>query len=88
MPRTVRCSLIQASNAVPATETLAVQKEAMIDKHLGLIRKAAADGAQRTARFSGRQLDDHRGAIDHANDRGLGSRGGRAGRLAGRGHRR
>ena len=46
MPRTVRCSLIQASNAVPATETLAVQKKAMIDKHLGLIRKAAADGAQ------------------------------------------
>jgi len=46
VPRIVRCSLIQASNAVPATEPLAVQKKAMIDKHLGLIRKAAADGAQ------------------------------------------
>ncbi len=46
MPRVVRCSIIQASNAVPATEPLAVQKKAMIDKHLGLIRKAAADGAQ------------------------------------------
>ena len=34
MPRIVRCSLIQASNAVPATEPLAVQKKAMIDKHL------------------------------------------------------
>ncbi len=46
MPRIVRCSIIQASNAVPATEPLAAQKQAMIDKHLGLIRKAAADGAQ------------------------------------------
>jgi N-carbamoylputrescine amidase len=46
MPRLVRCSIIQASNAVPATEPLAVQKKAMIEKHLGLIRKAAADGAQ------------------------------------------
>ena len=46
MPRIVRCSIIQASNAVPATEPLAVQKQAMVDKHLGLIRKAAADGAQ------------------------------------------
>ena len=46
MPRVVRCSIIQASNAVPATEPLAVQKQAMIEKHLGLIRQAAADGAQ------------------------------------------
>src|ERR1035438_2725445 len=43
MPRIVRCSIIQASNAVPATEPLAVQKQAMIEKHLGLIRKAAAE---------------------------------------------
>ena len=42
MARIVRCSIIQASNAVPATEPLAVQKQAMIEKHLGLIRKAAA----------------------------------------------
>jgi hypothetical protein len=42
MPRIVRCSIIQASNAVPATEPLAVQKQAMIEKHLGLIRKAAS----------------------------------------------
>ena len=46
MPRLVRCSIIQASTALPATEPLAVQKKAMIEKHLGLIRKAAADGAQ------------------------------------------
>ena len=45
MPRIVRCSIIQASNAVAATEPLAMQKQAMIDKHLGLIRKAASDGA-------------------------------------------
>ena len=46
MPRIVRCSVIQASNAVAATEPLGTQKEAMIEKHLGLIRTAAADGAQ------------------------------------------
>jgi N-carbamoylputrescine amidase len=46
MPRIVRCSIIQASNAVSATEPLAVQKQAMIEKHRGLIRKAASDGAQ------------------------------------------
>ena len=46
MPRVVRCSIIQTSNAVPATEPLAVQKAAMIEKHLGLIRQAAAAGAQ------------------------------------------
>jgi beta-ureidopropionase len=46
MPRIVRCSVIQASTAVPATEPLAKQKEAMVEKHLGLIRKAAAEGAQ------------------------------------------
>jgi beta-ureidopropionase len=46
MPRVVRCSIIQASNAVATTEPLAVQKQAMIDKHLVLIRQAAADGAQ------------------------------------------
>jgi len=46
MSRVVRCSIIQASNAVPATEPLAVQKQAMIEKHLGLIRQAAAEGAQ------------------------------------------
>ena len=34
MPRIVRCSIIQASNAVPATEPLAVQKQAMVDKHM------------------------------------------------------
>src|SRR5437588_8411235 len=46
MPRIVRCYIIQASNAVAATELLSLQKQAMIDKHLALIRKAAADGAQ------------------------------------------
>ena len=46
MPRIVRCSIIQASNALPATEPLGAQKKAMIEKHLALIRKAAADDAQ------------------------------------------
>ena len=44
MPRMVRCSIIQASNAVPATEPLPVQKKAMVEKHVGLIRQAAAAG--------------------------------------------
>ena len=52
MSRIVRCSLIQASIAVPATEPLAVQKQAMIEKHLALIRQAAADGAQIVAGIS------------------------------------
>src|SRR6202451_1764058 len=46
MPRIVRCSIIQASNAVPATEALPAQKKAMVEKHVGLIRQAAKEGAQ------------------------------------------
>jgi N-carbamoylputrescine amidase len=46
MPRIVRCSIIQASNAVPATEPLPAQKKAMVEKHVGLIRQAAKQGAQ------------------------------------------
>src|SRR6202161_3800137 len=46
MPRLVRCSIIQASNALPATEPLAAQKKAMIEKHLDLVRQAAKAGAQ------------------------------------------
>ena len=46
MPRIVRCSIIQASNAVPATEPLPAQKKAMVEKHVGLIRQAARQGAQ------------------------------------------
>ncbi len=46
MPRIVRCSIIQASNAVPATEPLPAQKKAMVEKHVGLIREAAKQGAQ------------------------------------------
>src|SRR5207247_8193027 len=38
MPRSVRCSLIQATNVSPA--------QAMVDKHLGYIRQAADAGAQ------------------------------------------
>jgi N-carbamoylputrescine amidase len=46
MPRVVRCSIIQASNAIPATEPLPAQKKAMVEKHVGLIRQAAKNGAQ------------------------------------------
>ncbi|MGB6973161.1 MAG: nitrilase-related carbon-nitrogen hydrolase [Terracidiphilus sp.] len=46
MSRIVRCSIIQASNALSATEPLADQKKAMIEKHLDLIRQAASAGAQ------------------------------------------
>ena len=46
MPRVVRCSIIQASNALPATEPLAAQKKAMIEKHVALVHQAANDGAQ------------------------------------------
>jgi N-carbamoylputrescine amidase len=51
MARVVRCSLIQASNVVPAGldgagASLGEIKQAMIDKHVGMIRTAAAGGAQ------------------------------------------
>jgi beta-ureidopropionase len=46
MPRIVRCSLIQASNAAPPDASLEDTKQAMIDKHLGFIRQAAWAGAQ------------------------------------------
>ena len=45
MSRIVRCSLIQASNAAPPDASLEDTKQAMIDKHLGLIRQAAWAGA-------------------------------------------
>ena len=41
MPRIVRCGLIQASNALTATHSLAQIKKAMIEKHLKLIEQAA-----------------------------------------------
>src|SRR5580692_4864720 len=46
MPRVIRCSIIQASNALPATEALAAQKKAMVEKHVALVRQAAQAGAQ------------------------------------------
>src|SRR5580692_9207621 len=51
MARLVRCSLIQAKNEVaPGLDgggaSLGEIKQAMIDKHVTMIRKAAADGAQ------------------------------------------
>ena len=46
MPRMVRCSLIQASNAAPPEASLEATKQAMIEKHLGLIRLAADARAQ------------------------------------------
>src|ERR1700685_654273 len=46
MSRVVRCSLIQARNVEPAEKSLADIKKAMIEKHVGMIRKAASDGAQ------------------------------------------
>lgn len=46
MSRIVRCSLIQASSVEHGERSLADVKEAMIAKHLPLIRQAAASGAQ------------------------------------------
>lgn len=46
MPRTVRCSLIQTTSVPIEGLSLPEIKQAMIEKHLPLIRKAAADGAQ------------------------------------------
>ena len=46
MARIVRCSVIQAKNEAPAESSLEVIKRAMLDKHVAMIREAAADGAQ------------------------------------------
>ncbi len=46
MPRTVRCSLIQATNAAPPGATLEATKKVMVDKHVALIEQAAGAGAQ------------------------------------------
>jgi beta-ureidopropionase len=46
MSRVVRCSVIQASTALPATAPLAEQKKAMVEKHIGLVSQAADSGAQ------------------------------------------
>jgi beta-ureidopropionase len=46
MSRIVRCSLIQAKNETPVESSLEAIKQAMLDKHVGMIRRAAADGAQ------------------------------------------
>jgi N-carbamoylputrescine amidase len=48
MPRIVRCSLIQASNAASPELGLDQVKQAMVDKHLGMIRQAAEAGSQIT----------------------------------------
>jgi hypothetical protein len=46
MPRTVRCSLIQAANVASPETPITQIKAGMIEKHLGLIRQAAEAGAQ------------------------------------------
>jgi N-carbamoylputrescine amidase len=51
MARVVRCSLIQTKNELaPAAESggpsLSAIKQAMVEKHAALVRRAAADGAQ------------------------------------------
>lgn len=46
MSRIVRCSLIQATSIHHEGKSLAVVKQAMIDKHISLIRQAAAAGSQ------------------------------------------
>jgi N-carbamoylputrescine amidase len=46
MPRIVRCSLIQAANAVSPELPLEQVKRAMLDKHVGYIEEAVKAGAQ------------------------------------------
>ena len=46
MPRPVRCSLIQASNAAAPGASMEETKQAMVGKHLEYIRQAAAAGGQ------------------------------------------
>src|SRR5580692_3458661 len=46
MPRIVRGGLIQASLTHPGTAAIAKIKQAMIEKHLALLEKAAGKGCQ------------------------------------------
>jgi beta-ureidopropionase len=46
MSRVIRCSLIQAKNVLSPSLELQEIKAAMIDKHIAMIREAAAAGAQ------------------------------------------
>jgi beta-ureidopropionase len=46
MSRVVRCSLIQATNAEPPSSALERIRQVMTEKHVAMIRKAAADGGQ------------------------------------------
>ncbi len=48
MPRIVRCSLIQAANVASPDLPLQQVKQAMIEKHIELIRQAAEAGSQLT----------------------------------------
>ena len=44
--RSVRCSLIQATNAAAPESSLETTKQAMLDKHVAYIEQAAKAGAQ------------------------------------------
>jgi N-carbamoylputrescine amidase len=46
MPRVTRAAIIQATNALPDSDDLPKIKQANIDKHIELIKEAAAKGAQ------------------------------------------
>src|SRR3977135_4715239 len=46
MPRTVKCGLIQASNAAPTDLPIQDIKRLNIEKHLGLIQQAGEQGVQ------------------------------------------
>jgi beta-ureidopropionase len=46
MPRIVRCGLIQARNVLGPDRSLSEIKEAMIQKHVGLVEQAAKQGTQ------------------------------------------
>ena len=46
MPRITRAALIQASNPLEDSTDLVAIKQAMIDKHIGLLEEAASKGAQ------------------------------------------
>ena len=46
MPRTVKCGLIQATNAAPTDAPIEEIIKANVDKHMGLIEDAAKQGVQ------------------------------------------
>ena len=63
VPCIVRCSILQASSAVSATDPLPRQQQPLVEKHGSLIREVAKQGAQIAWQFYCNRMPDLRGPL-------------------------